>query len=205
MRNLVLADAANKRKFAGRFEVWKCWTCGKEAPATVHQMRKSYCSTHCMAEGYKVRLKGSNNPNYRDAGWQTCINCGERFQSYAERKYCGMRCRNAGEYRGVGRTRKDANHHSIVDTIRKVGGSVIDISVMGQGAPDLIVMTRKGIQLAEIKNTATSYGRKGLSTRQRKWAELWRGGPVYVLRTDQDAINLVTGNFEALEGIGGYS
>lgn len=98
-----------------------------------------------------------------------------------------------------GRTRKDKNHQSIIDTIRRIGGEVLDISALGQGKPDLVVRTRQGIQLAEIKNPANAYGKKGLTPLQRKWAGEWRGGPVYVLRTDDDAINLVLGKFDLLE------
>ena len=99
--------------------------------------------------------------------------------------------------------RKDDNHKSLVDTIIKVGGQVIDISALGRGVPDLIVNTRKGIQLAEVKNPKTDYGKAGASKSQKKWASNWQSR-VYIIRTDEDAINLVMGKFDLLQGIGGF-
>lgn len=195
--NLNAANAANRARH--KFGVWRCATCQSEAPATVHQLRKTYCSSACMAAGYKWRMRGHSNPNFKGAGHKVCQNCGVSFHNYQKRLYCSLRCRDESEYYVRGRARKDKNHSAIVDTIRRVGGHVLDISYLGQGMPDLVVLTRKGIQLAEIKNPANAYGKRGLTRLQRKWANEWRGSPVYVLRTDDDAINLVTGHFERLE------
>lgn len=93
--------------------------------------------------------------------------------------------------------RKDNNHAIIVDAIRKAGGDVLDTSALGHGIPDLIVMTKVGIQLAEIKNPQTQYGKR-LSKYQVKWATEWKG-PIYILRTIEDAIAFVLGKFDSVE------
>lgn len=101
-----------------------------------------------------------------------------------------------------GRARKDSNHNLIVDAINKYGGCVLDLYKHGRGVPDLIVKTKNdGIQLAEIKNPENAYGRKGLSNLQNKWATNWRGGPVYIIRTIEDAFALVNGQFSKLESV----
>lgn len=71
---------------------WVCATCGKTARPTVHQMRKTYCSSECMAKGYSTRLRGDQNPNYRGASERSCENCGEGFHSYQKAKYCSRGC-----------------------------------------------------------------------------------------------------------------
>ena len=100
--------------------------------------------------------------------------------------------------------RKDANHQIIVEAIEIAGGCVIDLSAHGSGVPDLIVWTRKGIQLAEVKNPNNSYGRRGLAPRQKSWAEDWKGGPVFLLHTVEDAVALVCGEFSKLKACGGW-
>jgi len=73
--------------------IWKCAHCSVEARATVHQMRKTYCSMECMAEGYKTRLTGAENPNYRGASEKVCQHCGGGYQSHnPARKFCSPGC-----------------------------------------------------------------------------------------------------------------
>jgi hypothetical protein len=74
------------------FGIWKCAECNREAPATVHQLRKTYCSNACMSAGYKKRLRGSDNPNYKRAGHQKCQHCAKNFHSYNARKFCSNAC-----------------------------------------------------------------------------------------------------------------
>ncbi|WP_034279153.1 hypothetical protein [Alkanindiges illinoisensis] len=76
-----------------KFDVWKCAECGKEAPATAHQMRKTYCSMSCMALGYSKRMQGDSNPNFKSAALKTCVGCNKEFKSYNKtRKYCSHKC-----------------------------------------------------------------------------------------------------------------
>lgn len=71
-----------------------CATCKKEFKVKPsHYYKKTYCSMKCMAEGYKIRLLGENNPNFKNAGWRTCEWCGKKFHNYnKQRKYCSDKC-----------------------------------------------------------------------------------------------------------------
>lgn len=88
MRRAAKTDAKSRE-----FGIWACAECGKEKRATVHQMRKTYCSMECMAAGYKKRMGGEANPNYRGASQRICECCGEAFDSYVKTaKYCSQKC-----------------------------------------------------------------------------------------------------------------
>ena len=96
--------------------------------------------------------------------------------------------------------RKDKNHNRIVNVLHRLGFSWMDMAELGDGRPDGLA-GRDGVNfLCEIKNPETAYGRKGLSDRQKRFAERWRGGPVYVLSTPQDCTTLLNGDREALLG-----
>lgn len=95
--------------------------------------------------------------------------------------------------------KKDANHKEIVQLLRALGAFVKDLSDAGNGVPDLIVWHLNAWRLVEIKNTQTSYGKKGLNKVQRKWADDWRGGTVYIIKTDEDVKNFMAGKFDKVE------
>lgn len=72
-----------------------CPTCGVWFPVKrSHAPHATYCSRQCMAAGYRERLCGSANPNYRAAGWHVCSTCGASFHTYnkAQRR-CSLACR----------------------------------------------------------------------------------------------------------------
>lgn len=69
-----------------------CAECDKEF-WTTHPKVSFYCSRPCVASAYKVRMKGKNNPNYRNAGEKTCIKCGSIYITYNKnRKFCSQQC-----------------------------------------------------------------------------------------------------------------
>ena len=46
-----------------------------------------------MSKNYEERMKGSDNPNFKEAGRKLCKWCGEEFINYnKERKYCSFSC-----------------------------------------------------------------------------------------------------------------
>lgn len=48
-----------------------CRTCKKVLYIKKSRANKvKYCSTACLAEDYKIRLKGRNNPNWRNESWK---------------------------------------------------------------------------------------------------------------------------------------
>lgn len=95
--------------------------------------------------------------------------------------------------RGVrfyGGGRKDKNQNPIVEALEKCGASVIDLSSLGEGIPDLLVGFKGKSFLIEIKNPENSYGRGGLNARQRTWHANWKG-QVAIARSIKEALNIV--------------
>jgi hypothetical protein len=200
LRNLEAAAIANavRREALG---LWHCAQCGKAAPATVHQLRQTYCSKACMATGYAVRMRGEANPNFRAASVRTCVRCGAQYHSYnKERKYCAHAC-YAKEVNEAMRTnaKKDANHGVLSDALNAAGATVMDLSRAMYGVPDIAIWWDDAWHLAEIKNPKTTYGRRGLNHRQASFARDWRGGPVHVLRTLDDVKTFLHGDRKSLE------
>jgi hypothetical protein len=95
--------------------------------------------------------------------------------------------------------KKDANHLAIQQTLQSLGVAVYDLSGMGAGFPDLLVWIRGQWELVEIKNPKTGYGRRGMNPLQRAWIDRWRGGPVHILQTVDDAIAFARGQLGAIQ------
>jgi hypothetical protein len=94
--------------------------------------------------------------------------------------------------------KKDANHKEIFSVLKKLI-PIHDLSVAGFGVPDGIGWVDGGWHLFDVKNPNTGYGRRGLNKRQKEWADDWRGGPVYLLYNQEDAVNFAQGNFGELK------
>jgi hypothetical protein len=200
INNLKKAQLTNSEK---QFGVWKCLECGIEKKATVHQNRKKYCSSSCVSIVYKKTLKGSNNPNYSNAGLKICLFCEKEYKNYNKKSiFCSIKCRN--EYGNIhlrNNARKDNNHNYIVSLLKQGGAVVKDMSKAMNGMPDLLVWHMEKWHLIEIKNPETSYGKKGLSPSQKKFAEEWKGGPVMIVQTKEDVDKFLIGEFKDLEYI----
>ena len=269
LRGAGAVVASTAAKLAER-KPWECVECKTQKPATVHQMRKTYCSKECMASGYRKRMIGESNPNHRDAGNRVCAYCGVGYQSYSKtskfcshacsckahtkpkqprqivlrlvkqkptkkarakkleknciqcgalylsspsqkRLFCSYRCHldSGGAFRaGIAASKatlmygpkKDANHNEIFDELRK-HCSVVDASAVGGGMPDGIAWVNESIQLFDVKNPKTGYGRAGLNKVQQKWVDQWAGPPVYLLYTVEDAKNFGTGKLDAVKRV----
>jgi hypothetical protein len=87
--------------------------------------------------------------------------------------------------------RKDENHREICGALREMFVGYIDLSEHGRGVPDLLVYCGGTYHLWEIKNPKSTYGRKGLNKNQREFASKWKGGPVNVIRTVDEAVAFV--------------
>jgi hypothetical protein len=94
--------------------------------------------------------------------------------------------------------KRDANHQEIFDVISKFV-AVKDLSAAGFGVPDGLAWINGGWQLFDVKNPKTSYGKRGLNIRQKKWADDWRGGPVYLIYTVEDAESFALGDFSKIK------
>ena len=87
--------------------------------------------------------------------------------------------------------RVDANQPEIVKALCSVGCSVLDLSAVGKGAPDILVSFQDKLYLMEIKNPAT--GGK-LNKRQQAWHRDWNG-KVAVVYNERDALSVISGHW----------
>lgn len=89
--------------------------------------------------------------------------------------------------------KKDANQPEIVEALEKIGCSVLDLSGVGGGCPDLLVSFRGRLLLMEVKNPKA---RGKLNERQKKWHSDWRGD-VRVVNSVGEAIHVIEHYLEA--------
>lgn len=93
------------------------------------------------------------------------------------------------------RARRDANHRDIVEGLRDAGCSVLDLSQLGHGVPDILVGSRGTNYLLEIKSLnerlKMSDGAARSLVRQQAWFTMWRGGEVRVVTSLSEALNAV--------------
>jgi Holliday junction resolvase len=83
--------------------------------------------------------------------------------------------------------RRDASEKPIVDLLEKTGCSVVRLDK----PVDLLVGYRGVTHLVEVKTGGTHYGKK-LNANQSDFADGWRGSPVVVMRTADDALRILT-------------
>jgi hypothetical protein len=77
----------------------------------------------------------------------------------------------------------DANHGEIAEAFINVGCTVADTSAAGFGFPDIVVGLIGQTHLVEVKDAD---GR--LSASQERFLRDWRGGPIMVVQTVDEAI-----------------
>jgi len=87
------------------------------------------------------------------------------------------------------RRKRDANHNEIVKALVARGCTVLDLSSLGSGAPDLLVAWSGRMVLMEVKNPD---GRNKVEPHQEQWHQRWRGPRVVVVRSVEEAL-AVTG------------
>ncbi len=80
--------------------------------------------------------------------------------------------------------RKDSNHNSIGDYLRSLGWSVLDLSRLGGGVPDMVVGKPGIAVLMEVKNL-DGKGIK-LTPDEQQVRDRWEG-PYLVVTSPQDA------------------
>lgn len=82
----------------------------------------------------------------------------------------------------------DANQSAIVAVLREVGASVVDLSAVGRGVPDLLVGFRGQTYLLEVKNKA---GRNRLTADQEVFYAWWRGAEAVIVYNESDALTAI--------------
>lgn len=88
--------------------------------------------------------------------------------------------------------RVDASQPGIVRALRAVGASVTSLAPLGKDAPDLLVGYAGDTFLAECKSPGYEKAHKARLATQHQWRESWRGGPVFVWTTPEEAVRDVT-------------
>ncbi len=152
---------------------------------------RRFCSKSCAAKYLGSKKVG----NIVD-----CKICSTSFRAVPAKKakYCSKKClgvalsaeRKGGEIVGRWAGKKDANHSELVSVFRSLGASVIDLSNIGNGCPDIAIWCHGTWEMVEIKNRNTAYGRKGLNKMQKTFADA-TGARVHVVATQDECIELV--------------
>ena len=84
-------------------------------------------------------------------------------------------------------SRVDENHGTIVSEFRRLGASVIDLSRVGEGCPDICVGIAKVTALVEIKRDAKAK----FTLPQLDFMTYWNGQPVFRANCIEDAQYIV--------------
>jgi len=84
----------------------------------------------------------------------------------------------------------DQNHAEIVAALRQVGATVLDLSRVGKGCPDILVGHRSANYLMEIKDGQKTASRKTLTPQQREFFATWAGQRI-VVETVDEALNVL--------------
>lgn len=71
--------------------------------------------------------------------------------------------------------RKDANHNDIAAHLKTCGFSVLDLSQLGHGKPDMLVARRGFAALVEAKDGSRPLRDRKLNDGQAKFAASWKG------------------------------
>jgi hypothetical protein len=87
--------------------------------------------------------------------------------------------------------RVDANHAAIVAALRRLGCSVLDLSRVGDGCPDLLVGFRGRNYLMELK-----YADGILTTDQHRFLRDWRGRPVLLIHSVEEAVAVLNAHVD---------
>lgn len=87
---------------------------------------------------------------------------------------------------------KDGNHASIMRAFRACGATVSAIESAEAGVPDLVVGIYGLTELVEVKDGSKAKSAQQLSDAQVKWHTSWKGRPVRVVRSVDEAVELVS-------------
>ena len=82
------------------------------------------------------------------------------------------------------KARLDSNHQEVVETFRKLGCSVLDLSRLGDGCPDLCVGYCGISRLCEVKDGKKPPSKRKLTEDQKTFISTDKGGVRIVTCTD---------------------
>lgn len=87
--------------------------------------------------------------------------------------------------------RTDANHTAVMTALGGIGCAVQSLAAVGSGVPDLLVGYRGRTFLLEVKDGSKAPSRRKLTADQLKFQAWWRGSPVVVVNSPDEAIEAV--------------
>lgn len=87
----------------------------------------------------------------------------------------------------------DANQSEIVRALRRFGCYVQPLHTIGKGCPDLLVGRGGRTTLLEVKDGAKPPSARSLTPDQVEWIDAWRGAPVFVVSSVDEALHVVLG------------
>ena len=83
----------------------------------------------------------------------------------------------------------DGNQPEIVEALRRVGAKVLHLHQVGGGCPDLLVWGKGRSFLMEVKQPG-----ENINKLQAEFIATWPG-EIHVVRTTEEAIKAVTGDY----------
>ena len=83
--------------------------------------------------------------------------------------------------------RTDGNHQAVISEFRRLGCSVLDMSRLGEGAPDLLIGYGGISLLVEVKDGSKPPSKRALTTDQVQWWLDWNQNPRVVRNLEQVA------------------
>ena len=86
--------------------------------------------------------------------------------------------------------KKDRNHGEIVEALRKVGATVVDLGAVGHGVPDLLVGLGGKTMLMEVKDGQKCPSARHLTPDQERFFAGWHGGPLAVVDSVDSALRM---------------
>jgi len=83
--------------------------------------------------------------------------------------------------------RVDCNQKDIVHALKTFGATVVDLSGVGKGCPDLLIGFKGTTYLIEIKKDSKAK----FTPQQLQFNELWAGGVIARIQTIDEAVALL--------------
>lgn len=86
--------------------------------------------------------------------------------------------------------RTDANHAEICRVFRDAGCTVVDLSMVGRGCPDIAVGAAGNTAFVEIKDGTKPPSEQRLTVAQQLWHAAWRGGTLAIVNDVEGALRV---------------
>lgn len=87
----------------------------------------------------------------------------------------------------------DDNQGEIVEALRTLGVYVRSLASVGSGCPDLLCGYNGRTVLLEVKDGRRPPSERRLTEAEADFFQDWRGGPIYVVGSVEEAVRAVTG------------